>query len=226
MIHDTTAQRTAMIRVLIADDHNVFVEGIESLISGSPDIEVTERCYNVESVVERLNDTQVDVVLLDISFPHIEAGLGLCEHITHAHPDTKVIALTMHDDASLIKRVVKKGARGYLLKNTTKVELLQAIRSVYQEKQYFNETITHILLNDEPRSRKSASGVALKPNLTPRESEVLGLMAQGLTTQQMAAQMFVSAKAVEFHRSSLLMKFGVSNTALLIKTAMELHLIA
>lgn len=215
-----------MIRVLIADDHNVFVEGIASLISGSPDIEVTERCYSAEAVMEQLSKVSVDVVLLDISFPQIETGLGLCEYITQTYPDTRVIALTMHDDASLIKRMVKKGAKGYLLKNTTKLELMQAIRAVHEKKQYFNETITHILLNDEPKSRRSSTGVALKPNLTPREAEVLALMAQGLTTQQMAAHMFVSAKAVEFHRSSLLMKFGVPNTALLIKTAMELQLIA
>lgn len=214
-----------MIRVLIADDHNVFVEGIESLISGAPDIKVTERCYTVQSVIERLNQTAIDVVLLDISFPQIEDGLGLCEHITRSYPKTKVVALTMHDDASLIKRVVKKGARGYLLKNTTKIELLQAIQTVHHEKLYFNDTITHILLNDGPKTRKSTAGAGIKPNLTPRESEVLTLIAQGLTTQQMATQLFVSAKAVEFHRSSLLMKFGVPNTALLIKTAMEMHYI-
>ena len=214
-----------MIRVLIADDHNVFVEGIESLISGSSEIEVTQRCYNVASVVEALAKAPFDVVLLDMSFPQIEDGLTLCEQITRSYPKTKVIALTMHDDASLIKRVVKKGAKGYLLKNTTKVELLQAIRTVHQEKQYFNETIMHIMLNDEPRIRKAAAGVGLRPTLTPRESEVLTLIAQGLTTQQMATQLFVSAKAVEFHRSSLLMKFGVPNTALLIKTAMEMQCI-
>ncbi|MCK8493415.1 response regulator transcription factor [Spirosoma sp. RP8] len=214
-----------MIRVLIADDHNVFVEGIESLVSGSPDIAVTERCYTVQSVIERLILTPIDVVLLDISFPQIEDGLGLCEHITRTYPNTKVVALTMHDDASLIKRVVKKGAKGYLLKNTTKTELLQAIQTVHQERQYFNDTITHILLNDSPKARKSTAGVGIKPNLTPRESEVLALMAQGMTTQQMATQLFVSAKAVEFHRSSLLMKFGVPNTALLIKTAMEMQYI-
>lgn len=214
-----------MIRVLIADDHNVFVEGIESLISGSMDIKVTERCYSVQSVVERLSQTAIDVVLLDISFPHIEDGLGLCEYITRAYPTTKVVALTMHDDASLIKRVVKKGAKGYLLKNTTKTELLQAIQAVHHEKQYFNESITHILLNDGPKSRRSTAGIGVKPNLTPRESEVLILIAQGLTTQQMATQLFVSAKAIEFHRSSLLMKFGVPNTALLVKTAMEMQYI-
>lgn len=214
-----------MIRVLIADDHNVFVEGIESLISGSSVVEVAERCYNARSVTEQLDRTPIDVVLLDISFPQIEDGLALCEHITRTYPHTKVIALTMHDDASLIKRVVKKGAKGYLLKNTTKVELLQAIQTVHQEKQYFNEAITNILLNDEPKPRKSSSGVGIKPNLTPRESEVLSLIAQGLTTQQMAAQLFVSVKAVEFHRSSLLMKFGVPNTALLIKTAMQMQCI-
>lgn len=214
-----------MIRVLIADDHNVFVEGVASLISGSPEVEVAERCYDVKSVTEKLTQTPIDVVLLDISFPQIEDGLGLCEHITRAYPLTKVIALTMHDDASLIKRIVRKGARGYLLKNTTKTELLQAIQTVHHEKQYFNETITQILLNEGPKARKATTGVALKPNLTPRESEVLMLMAQGLTTQQMASQLFVSAKAVEFHRSSLLMKFGVPNTALLIKTAMDMQLI-
>ena len=214
-----------MIRVLIADDHNVFVEGIESLISSFPQIEVTDRCHHVQSVTERLNQSTIDVILLDISFPLIEDGLGLCEYVTRTYPTTKVIALTMHDDASLIKRVVKKGARGYLLKNTTKMELLQAIQTVHQGKQYFNETITHILLNDEPRTRKPAAGSGVKPNLTPRESEVLTLIAQGLTTQQMATQLFVSAKAVEFHRSSLLMKFGVPNTALLIKNAMELNYI-
>lgn len=214
-----------MIRVLIADDHNVFVEGIESLLSGSSEIAVTQRCFTVASALASLQANPVDVVLLDISFPHIDDGLGLCEQINRLYPHIKVIALTMHDDASLIKRVVKKGVKGYLLKNTTKTELLQAILTVHGEKQYFNETITHILLNDEPRSRKATSGAGLRPNLTPRESEVLALIAQGLTTQQMANQPFVSSKAVEFHRSSLLMKFGVPNTALLIKNAMEMQYI-
>ncbi|GAB4025506.1 response regulator [Spirosoma koreense] len=212
-----------MIRVLIADDHNVFVEGIESLISGSSAIEVSQRCFTVASVLEQLTKTTIDVVLLDISFPQIDDGLGLCEYITRTYPATNVVALTMHDDASLIKRVVKKGAKGYLLKNTTKTELLQAIQTVYQGKPYFNEIITSILLHDGPKTRKSTTGI--KPNLTPREAEVLTLLAQGLTTQQMANRLFVSAKAVEFHRSSLLMKFGVSNSALLIKTAMELQYI-
>ncbi len=214
-----------MIRVLIADDHNVFVEGIDSLISGSPEIEVTRRCYTAQSVTDQLLQTPIDVVLLDISFPQIEDGLTLCEYITRAYPAVKVVALTMHDDASLIKRVVKKGAKGYLLKNTTKTELLQAIETVHHGRQYFNEAITNILLRDGPKVRKAAAGAGLKPNLTPRESEVLTRIAQGMTTQQMATQLFVSAKAIEFHRSSLLMKFGVPNTALLIKTAMEMQLI-
>lgn len=214
-----------MIRVLIADDHNVFVEGIASLISGSSEIKVTQRCYTASSVLESLARTPVDVVLLDISFPKIDDGLGLCEQLTRLYPQTNVVALTMHDDASLIKRMVKKGAKGYLLKNTTKSELLQAIRTVHEGRQYFNESITHILLTDEPKSRRTTVGVGTKPNLTPRESEVLALIAKGLTTQQMANQLFVSAKAVEFHRSSLLMKFGVPNTALLIKTAMEMQCI-
>ncbi|CCH02331.1 two component transcriptional regulator, LuxR family [Fibrella aestuarina BUZ 2] len=214
-----------MIRVLIADDHNVFVEGIESLISGSSEIEVTQRCYDVSSVLESMAQHVADVILLDISFPHVNDGLGLCDHLTKVYPQTKVIALTMHDDASLIKRMVKKGAKGYLLKNTSKTELLQAIRMVHQGKQYFNEAITNILLTDVPKARRQTAETGMRPNLTPRESEVLILIAQGLTTQQMATQLFVGVKAVEFHRSSLLLKFGVPNTALLVKTAMELQCI-
>jgi len=212
-----------MISVLIADDHNVFVEGIESLISSSAAVTVTERCYDVASAKTALEQLAIDVVLLDISFPNVDDGLGLCDHITRHYPHIRVIALTMHDDASLIKRMVKKGARGYLLKNTTKLELLQAIQTVHAGETYFNASITQILLADDPKPRKSTGG--LRPNLTPRESEVLTLIAQGLTTQQMASQLFVSAKAVEFHRSSLLLKFGVPNTALLIRTAIDLQCI-
>lgn len=214
-----------MIRVLIADDHNVFVEGIESLISGSAAIEVVRRCYDVPAVIDELAQTPIDVVLLDISFPQIEDGLHLCEHIARHHPAASVVALTMHDDASLIKRMVKKGAKGYLLKNTTKTELLQAIETVAQGRTYFNETVMNSLLQENPKNRRQTGGAGLRPNLTPRESDVLTRIAQGMTTQQMANQLFVSAKAIEFHRSSLLMKFGVPNTALLIKTAMEMQLI-
>ncbi|MDQ1089902.1 two-component system response regulator NreC [Siphonobacter sp. SORGH_AS 1065] len=213
-------QGNNMIRVLIADDHNVFVEGIDSLLSGAAHIEVVERCYSCSSVLESLTKGPIDVILLDLSFPHIEDGLALCETITRQYPSCKIIALTMHDDASLIKRVVKKGAQGYLLKNTTKLELLEAIGKVHEGKNYFNEVITQILLTKGPKAKK-ANGSRL--NLTPRESEVLTLIAQGLTTQQMANQLFVSIKAIEFHRSSLLLKFDVPNTAVLIKTAMEMQ---
>lgn len=211
-----------MIRVLIADDHNVFVEGIASLLSGAAHIQVADRCYSSETVLQSLAQQPIDVVLLDISFPHIEDGLGLCETISRQYPASKIIALTMHDDASLIKRVVKKGAQGYLLKNTTKLELLEAIGKVHEGKHYFNEVITQILLNRSPKAKKATGS---KLNLTPRESEVLSLIAQGLTTQQMANQLFVSIKAIEFHRSSLLLKFDVPNTAVLIKTAMEMQYI-
>ncbi len=210
-----------MITVLIADDHNVFVEGIDSLLHDAPDIAVTGRCYSVASVKECLRQQPVDVVLLDISFPGIEDGLALCEHITQIYANTRVIALTMHDDASLVKRMVKKGARSYLLKNTTRTELLMAIQTVRAGQTYFNEAVTQVLLTDAPRSRLR-SNTTVRPTLTPREAEVLYLISEGLTNQQIADKLFVGVKAIEFHRSSLLLKFGVSNTALLIKTAMTM----
>jgi two-component system, NarL family, response regulator NreC len=210
-----------MIRVLIADDHNVFVEGIDSLLHDAPAMLVVGRCYDVPTVKLSLLQQPVDVVLLDISFPHIEDGLALCEHITQQHPLVRVVALTMHDDASLVKRMVKKGAKGYLLKNTTKAELLTAIEAVHAGKRHFNEAIMQVMLTDVPRAKRSGN-TSVRPSLTPREAEVLYLISEGMTNQQIADKLFVSIKAIEFHRSSLLLKFGVPNTALLIKTAMAM----
>lgn len=211
-----------MINVLIADDHNMFVEGLESLLHDALDIRVVGRCYTPTSVQEVIQQQAVQVVLLDVSFPRIDDGLALCEQITQRYPLTQVVALTMHDDTSLVKRMVKKGAKSYLLKNTTKAELLTAIRAVHAGESYFSETITEALLTTSPRPRKATGHTTLRPNLTPRESQVLLLISEGLTNQQMAERLFVSIKAIEFHRSSLLMKFGVPNTALLIKTAIDM----
>ncbi|NBA85941.1 response regulator [Emticicia sp. CRIBPO] len=210
-----------MINVLIADDHNVFAEGISSLLSDTENISVVASCFNTADVRDMLIKTRPQVILLDISMPKVEDGMKLCDHILQHHPEIKIIILTMHDDLSIVKRVLKKGAHGFLLKNTTKAELLDAIAHVSQGQAYINDYIQKQMEDHQHKTRKHAAGTGVELNLTPREKEVLFLISEGYTTQQIADKLFVTTKAVEFHRSSLLVKFDVPNTALLIKTAME-----
>jgi two-component system response regulator NreC len=210
-----------MINVLIADDHNVFAEGISSLLSDTENICVVASCSNTADAKDMLIRTKPQVILLDISMPKVEDGMKLCDHILQYHPEIKIIILTMHDDLSIVKRVLKKGAHGFLLKNTTKAELLEAISHVNDGKPYINDYIQKLMDDHQHKIRKHTLGTGVELNLTPREKEVLFLISEGYTTQQIADKLFVTTKAVEFHRSSLLVKFDVPNTALLIKTAME-----
>ncbi|RYU95393.1 response regulator [Emticicia agri] len=212
-----------MINLLIADDHNVFVEGIESLLADNEDLKVAGRCYNVESVKDALQQLSIDIILLDISFPRVEDGLMLYEYLLQHYKSMKVIFLTMHDEISIVKRVMRKGGQGYLLKNTSKAELIQAIQFVYEGKKYINPFIKELMDTHDKKSRKSTFIPTSEIRLSPREKEVLFLISEGYTTQQMATKLFVTLKAIEFHRSSLLVKFDVPNTALLIKTALEMN---
>ncbi|MBA4848864.1 response regulator transcription factor [Emticicia sp. BO119] len=212
-----------MINLIIADDHNVFVEGIESLLSRNDDLKVVGRCYTVEAVKDCLLQFPADIILLDISFPRVEDGLLLYDYILHQHQSLKVIFLTMHDELSIVKRVMRKGGQGYLLKNTSKAELVQAIQAVYDGKKYINAFIRKLMETHDKKARKSAFIPIDEIRLSPREKEVLFLISEGYTTQQMATKLFVTLKAIEFHRSSLLVKFDVPNTALLIKTALEMN---
>lgn len=213
-----------MIKVTIVDDHVIFAEGLESIFLDAADIQITARCHNAKSFWNVMETNNIDVVLLDISLPDV-SGLNVCEQIVRDYPNTKVIALTMHDEPSLVKKMIKKGAMAYLLKNTTKSELWAAIRTVYSGKKYYNENLMQLLLDGEDKPKKKSS-MGGRPHLTRREKEVLDLIAKGLTTQQIADKLFVSIKAVEFHRSSLLTKFGSQNTPSMIKEAIEYEFIS
>jgi two-component system, NarL family, response regulator NreC len=210
-----------MIKILIADDHNVFVEGIESLLTGTINLSISDHCCSINSVKSTMLQKAIDVILLDISFPRVEDGMILCDYILERYPKTKIIFLTMHDELSIVKRGIKKGVHGYLLKNTTKAELIEAINSVYSNKKYINSHIQELMDSNDIKNRKGTHYSMSEIKLSPREKEVLLLISEGYTNTQMASKLFVTSKAIEFHRSSLLVKFDVSNTALLIKTAIE-----
>jgi two-component system, NarL family, response regulator NreC len=211
-----------MINVLIADDHNAFVEGISSLLSSDDSICIIDDANTTGDVEKSLKRFKIDVLLLDLSIPTIEKGLELLDTLSKKYKSVKTIVLTMHDDASIIRQVFALGAKGYLLKNTTKTEIVEAIKQVNTGSQYLNEMVMKLLITP---TISSDNNQPIQTKITQREKEVLFWISEGLTSAQIAEKLFVSIKAIEFHRNSLLVKFKVSNTAQLIKFAIIQHVI-
>jgi len=206
---------------MIADDHNMFVEGIESILEGIENIQVVAKCYTGPEVFEKIKDTPVDVILLDINLPGMN-GLEVCQKLSKEYPEVKVLALSMHNEESFVTEILKYGAQGYILKNTDKKELISAIEMVNNGQSYFSEEVTETimksLVNQRAGNKKSSM---LTPKISRREKDVLELIMKEYTTQEIADTLFISLKTVESHRRSLLTKLGVRNTAGLVRVAIE-----
>lgn len=210
-----------MIRVMIADDHNMFVEGVESILYGIDNIQVVAKCYTGPEVFEKLATTPADVILLDINLPGMN-GIEVSQKLNKDYPDVKVLALSMHNEESFVTEILKYGAQGYILKNTGKKELIHAIETIHNGQSYFSEEVTETimksLVNQRTGNKKSA---VVAPKISRREKDVLELIVKEHTTQEIADTLFISLKTVESHRRSLLTKLGVRNTAGLVRVAIE-----
>lgn len=209
-----------MIPIAITDDHTIVIEGIKTMLKSNKEIEVLQSFENLNDTFENLNSA-VKVLLLDINLPDGN-GINACKELLEKHPDLKIIALTNFEDTVFIKQIIKNGALGYLLKNTSQKELTEAIKSVIQGKRYLPKKISDILLNDSIGINNSSYFI---PKLTVREKEILHLIIQEFTTEEIAAKIFVSTKTVESHRSNLIQKLGVKNTAGLVRVAFEKGLV-
>lgn len=209
-----------MIPIAITDDHTIVIEGIKTMLKSNKEIEVLQSFENLKDTFENLNSA-VKVLLLDINLPDGN-GINACKELLEKHPNLKIIALTNFEDTVFIKQIIKNGAMGYLLKNTDKKELTEAIKSVIGGKRYLPKKISDILLNDSIGINNSSYFI---PKLTVREKEILNLIIQEFTTEEIATKIFVSTKTVESHRSNLIQKLGVKNSAGLVRVAFEKGLV-
>jgi DNA-binding NarL/FixJ family response regulator len=208
-----------MIRILLVDDHKIFTEGLYSILSQEDDIEVIGECQNATQTFEMLRTNPCDVILLDINLGH-ESGLDICKSIIEQFPKIKVLAISMYHEESFITKMLKNGASGYLLKNTGRQELLKAIRCVHEGETFQSKEVTDIILKGLSRQKQQTKNI-YQIKFTRREREILDLIGKGLTTKEIATELFISDKTVETHRSNLLAKFEVKNVAGLIKLAIE-----
>ena len=209
------------IKIAITDDHEMVLKGIETMLLGTPELEVVGTYKDSNETLENIDKDNPDVLLLDINLPDIN-GIDLCKKLVNKHPDLKIIALTNFDETSFVKRILNNGAHGYLLKNTHKIELIDAIKTVLSGEQYLQKDIQKKLLNQAIGKTTSNS---LNIKLTRREKEVLQAISEELTTLEISEKLFISPKTVETHRMNLMSKLGAKNSVGIIKIAMEKQLL-
>lgn len=207
-----------LIRIFLVDDHPMVIAGLTSLLGQLEGMQVIGAASNAFDAVAFLKKDSPDIVLLDINLPDIN-GIDLCKKIKKDYPAIKILGISTFSERSYISRMIANGASGYLIKSASAQEIAEAIQTAMAGKLYLSLEMEHVL---QP---SSSAAPGLLPALTRREKEVLQLIAEGLTNNQIAEQLFISPLTVDSHRKNLLTKLQVKNTASLIRLALEQQLI-
>jgi DNA-binding NarL/FixJ family response regulator len=202
-------------KVFIVDDHYMVIEGIRSLLQNEVTVEWVGHASNAASCLAFLQQQLPDVILMDINLPD-KNGIDLCKEVRQLYPSVFVIGLSTFNQQSFIQKMMENGASGYVIKNATQEELMEAIKMVANGKTY---------LSDEAALSLRKNNTGETPVLTRREKEVLELIADGMTNNEIAAKLFISVTTVDTHRKNLLAKFDARNIASLIKSAMQMQLL-
>lgn len=193
------------IKIIIADDHQLFIEGIKSLLKQETNYVFIGEANDASSAKELIIKKPVDVLITDISMPG-ESGIELTKWVKINYPDVKVLVLTMYKERSVIREILKAHAEGYILKNTSKEELITAIDKITDNSTYYSmEVLNQLLFNAKD---KSSIHVGFNPTLTPREIEIVKLISEEYTTADIAKKLFLSTRTVDTHRKNIFEKTG------------------
>lgn len=209
------------VKVILADDHQMFLDGLASLLAQLQDVEVIATANSGKEVMEKLTGLSPDLVIVDINMP-VMNGLETTRKIKEKHPYIKVLGLTMENDLQLVTGMLEAGASGYILKNTGKTELELALRQVMKGEPYLSQTISNQLAQNLLRNFQQKNEVEdpLK-SLTERELEILKLIALEHSNSEIADLLFISPKTVETHRKNLMRKIEVKNSLGVYKFAVK-----
>lgn len=210
-----------MIRIFIADDHQLFLDGMRSLLSSEPDIEIVGQGLNGAEVLEKLAVVETDIILLDINMPDTDV-VKLTKEIKERYPAVKVVILTMYHGTRYYTKLLRYGINGYLYKSESKTEFITAIKKAYDNEVYISKQLfTDYKPKKDLVPAYEVQGSSVESVLTKREIEVLKLIVQEHSNQVIAEKLFISTGTVDTHRKNIILKLGVKNTVGLIKYCIQ-----
>ncbi|MFZ1081655.1 MAG: response regulator transcription factor [Candidatus Kryptoniota bacterium] len=218
--------KTEKIRVIFADDHGIVRDGLRSLFKSDPEFVVLGEAADGAEAVKLVEKHKPDVAILDISMPNVN-GIEATKMIKKGYPDTKVLILTIHDNEEYIQEMILAGADGYVVKNAEKREIFDGVRVVAAGETFFSPTVSKVLLEGIVRRTRNKEPLSLNggDKLTKREIEILRLIADGMTSKQIADKLSLSVTTVTSHRSNIMKKLGIHETVGLIKYAIQKNLV-
>ncbi len=208
----------------MADDHKIVRDGIKLMLESQVGIDVVAEANNGAEALDKLKDVLIDIIIMDINMPEMD-GITATKEIKNTYPDVKVLALTMSNDDLHIRQMIQAGASGYIMKSAGRAELKDAIHSIMNGKHYFSDEATHTIMMDLVRGKGKPSSPD-SVHITDRELEILELIVQEFTNQEIAEKLFISSRTVDAHRRNLLQKTGARNTAGLVKYAFQHNVIS
>ncbi len=209
------------IKLAVIDDHVVVINGLKAMLSNHDALEIVFTTTQADMLMSFLKSNGADVILMDIQMPEI-SGIDLCKIINKQHPGIKVIAFSSFDDTHYIRQVLRNGAAGYILKNADQQTIISAIYAVMHGDEFIDESIKKLLIHESITGQRRSM---FEIPLTKREKEILKMIAEENTNQQIADALFISLRTVETHRLNITQKLGVKNAAGLVKEAMRRGLI-
>lgn len=208
------------ITILLADDHDVVRRGMKMLLEDEEGIKVVGEASDGLDAIEKVKLLMPNVVILDLTMPKM-TGIEAAKIISEEYPDVKILIFSMHHNKEYIVSSVENGANGYLLKDTSKDELLKAIKAVSEGRKYFPPEISEVIIN-ELLAKTTGTQEETRPifeKITPKEKQILGMIVQGFNSREMADKLFLSIRTVDNHRANMMKKVKAKNTADLVKMA-------
>lgn len=200
------------IKIILADDHRIFRDGLKSLLSDDHSIEIIGEASNGNELMEMLKSNKPDIIITDISMPGL-SGIEIAGQISSDYPQIKIMILSMHTDEEFVINAIRAGAHGYLPKDTSKEELLDAIKVLFETGEYYSKIISDNFLRSFIKKVKVEQNLSENEELTQREIEILKLAAGGLSNKEISDKLFISTKTVDAHKNHIMQKLKLKNTA-------------
>jgi DNA-binding NarL/FixJ family response regulator len=210
----------ADIKLIIADDHEIFRDGFKLMLSKFPEIKLVGEAANGRELLELIQKENPDVILTDIKMPVMD-GIEATKKIIELYPEKGIIGLSMYDDDELIIEMLEAGAKGYLIKNAGKEQIIEAIKTVYNDEPYYCRTTSNKLTQMIAKSRFNPYKKTAKAEFSEREKEIIGCICDEMTNKEIGDKLFISVRTVEGHRLKILEKMNVKNTVGLVVYAIK-----